>query len=92
VPFQFSIVRVPGDVHGSVPLHSEGGTIETAENITETLVKEGFVSVRREAKSGTEKLIELEDAARAAGKGKWGPPEQLQVSCKFSRNSFTSHG
>ena len=42
-------------------------------------MKEGYVSVRREAKSGIEKLIELEDAAKAAGKGRWGPPEQLQV-------------
>ena len=65
------------------PIDQDGGSLETAENVTETLVKEGLVSVRREAKSGTEKLVELEDAARAAGKGKWGPPEQLQVSLDF---------
>lgn len=46
----------------------------TAENVTESLVSEGLASVRREgARSGPEqqRLIELEETAKAAGKGKW---------------------
>lgn len=51
----------------------------TAENITESLVSEGLVTVRREGvRQSPElaRLIELEDAAKAEGKGKWGndPP------------------
>nr|QBI71281.1 ebna2 binding protein P100 [Thermobia domestica] len=51
-----------------------GKDVNTAENITETLVSEGLVTVRRESiRQGSEhtRLIELEDAAKAAGKGKW---------------------
>jgi staphylococcal nuclease domain-containing protein 1 len=46
----------------------------TGENVTESLVSEGLVSVRREGvRQGPEqqRLIELEEAAKAAGKGKW---------------------
>lgn len=47
----------------------------SAENITELLVSEGLVSVRsRDLARPSEtlqRLIQLEDAARAAGKGKW---------------------
>ncbi|CAG0887351.1 unnamed protein product, partial [Darwinula stevensoni] len=54
-----------------------GKDIAEGENVAESLVSEGLVSVRREnIKSGNDvlqKLIELEDAAKAAGKGKWGP-------------------
>lgn len=49
--------------------------IASAENITESLVSEGLVSVRREGGKGVpevQRLIELEDAARSANKGKWG--------------------
>lgn len=51
----------------------------TAENISESLVSEGLVTVRREGVRQTPeltRLIELEDAAKAAGKGRWGtsPP------------------
>lgn len=52
-----------------------GKDVATAENITESLVSEGLVNVRREGVKTTPEithLIELEDAARAAGKGKWG--------------------
>nr|CAD7439287.1 unnamed protein product [Timema bartmani] len=51
-----------------------GKDIATAENLTETLISEGLVSVRREGvRAGPElqRLIELEDAAKSAGKGKW---------------------
>ncbi|CAH1187308.1 unnamed protein product [Phyllotreta striolata] len=52
-----------------------GKDVNTAENITESLVSEGLVSVRREGIRTTPeltRLMELEDAAKAAGKGKWG--------------------
>ena len=42
--------------------------------MTELLVSEGLVSVRREGVRPSpeqSRLIDLEDAARAAGKGKW---------------------
>jgi staphylococcal nuclease domain-containing protein 1 len=42
--------------------------------VTESLVSEGLVSVRREGvRQGPEQqcLIDLEEAAKAAGKGKW---------------------
>ncbi|XP_021917779.1 staphylococcal nuclease domain-containing protein 1 isoform X1 [Zootermopsis nevadensis] len=51
-----------------------GKDMATAENVTESLVSEGLASVRREgARSGPEqqRLIELEETAKAAGKGKW---------------------
>ena len=44
--------------------------------MTESLVSEGLVSVRREGVRQVpelQRLIELEDAAKAAGKGKWAP-------------------
>lgn len=43
--------------------------------MTDALVSEGLVTVRRENVRQTPelvRLIELEDAAKAAGKGKWG--------------------
>lgn len=43
----------------------------TAENITELLVSEGLVTVRRDNNADLNKLRELEDAAKAAGKGRW---------------------
>lgn len=52
-----------------------GKDFNAAENITETLVSEGLVNVRKESARNspeTAKLIELEEAAKAAGKGKWG--------------------
>ncbi|ENN71421.1 staphylococcal nuclease domain-containing protein 1 isoform X2 [Dendroctonus ponderosae] len=51
-----------------------GKDINTAENITESLVSEGLVSVRREGVRPTAELTrlgELEDEAKRAGKGKW---------------------
>jgi staphylococcal nuclease domain-containing protein 1 len=47
----------------------------SGENITELMVSEGLVSVRREGVRSTPeltRLMELEDAAKSAGKGKWG--------------------
>jgi len=51
-----------------------GKDVATGEKVTESLVSEGLVSVRREGvRQGPElqHLMELEDAAKAAGKGKW---------------------
>ncbi|KAB0792451.1 hypothetical protein PPYR_14410 [Photinus pyralis] len=51
-----------------------GKDFSSAENVTESLVSEGLVTVRREGIKTTPevtRLIELEDAARASGKGKW---------------------
>lgn len=52
-----------------------GADPNTSQNVTELLVTEGLVSVRRETRSPTpeqQRLNDLEDAAKAAGKGKWG--------------------
>lgn len=53
----------------------------TAVNITELIVSEGLVSVRREGirqpSADLQRLIELEDAAKVAGKGRWsGSPSE----------------
>lgn len=51
-----------------------GRDVATSENIVESIVSEGLVSVRREGVRQTPeltRLIELEDAAKAAHKGKW---------------------
>lgn len=56
------------------------GKDTTGENVTESLVAEGLVEVRRSSiratDEGQQRLIQLEDAAKAAGKGKWGPNEE----------------
>lgn len=53
-----------------------GNDPNTSPNVTELLVQEGLVSVRRDnARSPSpdlQRLLDLEDAAKAAGKGKWG--------------------
>ncbi|KAF5272684.1 hypothetical protein FQA39_LY07711 [Lamprigera yunnana] len=51
-----------------------GKDVTTGENITESLVSEGLVTVRREGIKTTPevtRLFELEDTAKAAKKGKW---------------------
>lgn len=53
-----------------------GKDAASGENLTESLINEGLVSVRREGVRMTpdlQRLCELEDAARAAGRGKWAP-------------------
>ena len=48
--------------------------INSAENITESLVSEGLVHVRRDGVRQTPEIVhlcDLEDAAKTAGKGKW---------------------
>lgn len=74
----------------------------TAENISESLVSEGLVTVRRESARNSpdiQRLIELEDAAKAAGKGRWGNSpssvifhicvfDLLNKKTQFCRNTF----
>lgn len=51
-----------------------GKEANTAVNVTELMISEGLLSVRREGVRITpelQHLMELEDAAKAAGKGKW---------------------
>jgi len=58
------------------------GKDATGENVTEALVAEGLVEVRRAGlrldNEGQQRLIQLEDAAKAASKGKWNAEEALK--------------
>ena len=50
------------------------GKDDSGENMVETMVREGLVTVRREGRQPPEilqKLIDMEDQAKAAGRGKW---------------------
>lgn len=53
-----------------------GPDANTSPNVTELLVSDGLVSVRRDnsrtPSAEQQKLIDLEEAAKSAGKGKWG--------------------
>lgn len=64
----------------------------TAENITETMVAEGLVELRRGGMKASDEnqqhLIALEEAAKAAGKGKWAPREEHE---QHIRNITWSH-
>ncbi|GIY94809.1 staphylococcal nuclease domain-containing protein 1 [Caerostris extrusa] len=57
------------------------GADTSAENVTETLVSEGLVSVRSAARNNeyVQKLMELEEVAKAAGKGMHGSDTQDHV-------------
>ncbi|XP_047478957.1 staphylococcal nuclease domain-containing protein 1-like isoform X1 [Penaeus chinensis] len=48
-----------------------GKDIGSAENVTETMVSEGLVMVRRESIRGESRLMDLEDTAKSQGKGRW---------------------
>lgn len=52
-----------------------GSDPTTAPNVTELLVQEGLVSVRKDnaraASPELQRLLDLEEAAKSAGKGKW---------------------
>ncbi|RZC41141.1 staphylococcal nuclease domain-containing protein 1, partial [Asbolus verrucosus] len=72
-----------------------GKDFSSAENITESLVSEGLVMVRREGVRQTPEgacLTELEDAAKAAGKGKWGstPSSEHVRDIKWSVDNMRS--
>lgn len=53
-----------------------GSDPNTAPNMTELLVQEGLVTVRKDnsrtPSPELQRLVDLEEAAKAAGKGKWG--------------------
>ncbi|OXA52850.1 staphylococcal nuclease domain-containing protein 1 [Folsomia candida] len=63
-------VPASGREYGVVLL---GRDAHTAENITEAIISAGLATVRKEGKSDVSALVELEEAAKSAGKGKWGP-------------------
>uniref|UniRef100_A0A6B2EL05 Staphylococcal nuclease domain-containing protein 1 n=1 Tax=Phlebotomus kandelakii TaxID=1109342 RepID=A0A6B2EL05_9DIPT len=71
----------------------------TAQNITELIVAEGLVTVRRDSghtSAELAKLVELEDAAKSAGKGKWGnsPPADHVRNIKWTQDNprnFVEH-
>ncbi|XP_013400394.1 staphylococcal nuclease domain-containing protein 1 [Lingula anatina] len=91
--------KVPGSgrEYGCVYL----GKDTSAENVTEILVAEGLVEVRRGGIKATDenqqKLIQLEDTAKGAGKGKWGqyqPGEHIRNitwTIENPRNFVDSH-
>lgn len=64
--------------YGTIYLGSDPAT---APNVTELLVQEGLVSVRRDnARTPSpelQRLLDLEDAAKSAGKGKWDTQSNL---------------
>lgn len=57
------------------------GKDTSAENVTESLISEGLVELKRSGLKANDEsqtsLILLEDAAKAAGKGKWASPEEV---------------
>jgi len=68
--------KIPsGKEYGTIYL---GKDIETAENVSECIVAEGLVSVRKEGKDNT-RLLELEEAARASQRGKWGTENEKHI-------------
>ncbi|ETN74249.1 nuclease-like protein [Necator americanus] len=72
VTFVKEFTAASGRDHGKVYL---GGTNpDNAENVTETGVAEGWLEVRpgKIADEYVTKLLELQDQAKASGKGKWG--------------------
>jgi len=56
-----------------------GKDMETGVNISEAIVGEGLATVRREGKADLGKLPELEDAAKAQQRGKWGPDNDKHI-------------
>ncbi|KAL7636680.1 UNVERIFIED_CONTAM: hypothetical protein RMT77_012429 [Armadillidium vulgare] len=57
-----------------------GKDVNNLTNVTELMISEGLLTVRRESIRGNEShLTELEDAAKAAGKGKWSPDAHKNV-------------
>ncbi|CAL8131754.1 unnamed protein product [Orchesella dallaii] len=69
-------VPASGREYGTVYL---GKDTETGENVTEDIVREGFASVRKAVKSDVTKLIELEEQAKSAGRGKWAADSEKHI-------------
>uniref|UniRef100_A0A914W4V5 TNase-like domain-containing protein n=1 Tax=Plectus sambesii TaxID=2011161 RepID=A0A914W4V5_9BILA len=77
VTFFRDFTATSGREHGRIYL----GDSENAENVTESSVAEGWVEVRQGTKGTdeyTQKLNELQEAAKASKKGKWGPEEEAK--------------
>jgi len=55
-----------------------GRDTETGENITEAILAEGLVSVRRESKADTSRLLEIEEEAKMAQRGRWGSENEVK--------------
>lgn len=78
----FTSERPPNSTrdYGTVYL---GPDPNTSPNVTELLVQEGLVAVRRDnARNATpelQRLIDLEDIVKSSGKGKWGPSSNEHV-------------
>lgn len=62
---------------------------EVAENIIGGLVKEGLVSVRRDGRQTPElqELIELEEQAKSAGRGKWSNETPIIRNIKWTQEN-----
>lgn len=82
--------KPPGSTreYGCVYLQKDP-TSETKESMTESLVAEGLVDLRKMGlgapnDENAQKLIQLEEAAKAAGKGKWNPEVPTNPT-KFTR-------
>ena len=71
VNFVRDFIATSGREHGRIYL---GGTsMETAENIAESAVAEGWLEVRpgKQVDEQTQKLIDLQEKAKSSKKGKW---------------------
>lgn len=68
VLFKIEAKTPTGREYGAIYL---GKDIASGENVTETMVSEGLVMVRRESIRGESRLIDLEDQAKSQGKGRW---------------------
>uniref|UniRef100_A0A7E4ZWC5 Staphylococcal nuclease domain-containing protein n=1 Tax=Panagrellus redivivus TaxID=6233 RepID=A0A7E4ZWC5_PANRE len=76
VTFIRDFLATSGREHGRIYL---GGTsVETAENVAETAVSEGLLEVRpgKQVDENTQKLIDLQEKAKAAKKGRWAFDEE----------------
>lgn len=82
--------RVPssGREYGAVYL---GKDPETGENVTEDIVREGFASVRKEGKSDVSRLVELEEQAKSAGRGRWAPDTEVSFSIMVVKLTFLNN-
>jgi staphylococcal nuclease domain-containing protein 1 len=59
------------------------GKDNSGENVTESLIAEGLVDLKRTGLKANDenhaRLVQLEDSAKAALKGKWGSPEEINL-------------
>ncbi|KAK0395145.1 hypothetical protein QR680_001139 [Steinernema hermaphroditum] len=76
VTFVRDFTATSGREHGRIYL---GGTsVETAENVAETGISEGYYEVRtgKQVDEYTQKLLDLQEQAKAGKKGRWAFDEQ----------------